>query len=355
MNCLNCFLGGSSPNGFRTHFGSMIADTDHHTYIIKGGPGTGKSSLMKRLAEAFPDDDKEIYRCSSDPASLDALIFTERKVIFVDGTSPHVFEPEYPGAVQQILDLGAYWDIGRLKNAKNDIISANSAYQQQHARCRRYITALSAVIGDTFQIGNCALNEQKLDGFINRLAKKILPARKQEHEGKMEFRQLSAITPEGYLTYIPDDYSIYLLNDSLYAGSEKFLRKFSEIAVKKGYDVSVSICTVYGNDSFEHLLIPEIKTAFFTADPLNRFTAAAKQPINFRRFYDKNMVASKKMRIKFNASAADELRDEAVSALKCAKSEHDILESLYIPAVDFDGINRLCYDLISRIKSLSAM
>lgn len=353
MNCLTCFLGGSSPTGFRTHFGDMIADTDHHTYIIKGGPGTGKSSLMKRLAEAFPDDSKEIYHCSSDPDSLDAVVFTDRKVIFVDGTSPHVFEAEYPGAVQQLLDLGAYWDIGRLKNSKNEIIAANSAYLQHHARCRRYITALSAVIGDTFQIGASAVNKEKLDGFIDRTAKKLLPKRSDNAAGKIEFRQLSALTPQGYLTNIPYDYTIYLLNDSLYAGSEIFLRKFSEIAASKGYRVSVSVCTLYGNESFEHILIPELKTAFFTADPLNDLTVAAKQPVNFKRFYNKSIISGKKTRLKFNASAVKDLRDEAVLSLKNAKAEHDALEQLYIPAVDFDGVNRLCYDLISQIKSIS--
>ena len=354
MNCLTCFLGGSSPNGFRTHFGSMIADTDHHTYIIKGGPGTGKSSLMKRLAEAFPDDRKEFYCCSSDPDSLDALVFPDRKVILVDGTAPHVFEPEYPGAVQQILDLGAFWDIGRLKRSKDDIIAADSACLQHHVRCRRYITALSAVAGDTFHIGNSALDHEKLEGFIKRLSKKILPKKADSAEGKIEFRQLSAITPKGYLTNIPEDYSIYLLNDCFYAGADQFLRRFADVASKKGYDVSVSVCTLYGSESFEHMLIPELGIAFFTADPINELTVASKQPVNFRRFYDKAMIAEKKLRIKFNESAAKNFRDEAVLSLQNAKADHDKLEQLYTPAVDFDGVNRLFYSLISQIKSLSS-
>ncbi len=355
MNCLKCFLGGSTPDGFRTYFGRMIADTDFHTYIIKGGPGTGKSSLMKRLAEAFPDDSKEIYYCSSDPDSLDAVVFTDRKVILVDGTAPHVFEPEYPGAVQQILDLGAYWDISRLKEAKNDIIAANSAYLQHHARCRRYITALAAVAGDTFQIGASALNEEKLEGFVERFSKKTLPKKPVPCTGKTVFRQLSAITPKGLLTFIPEDHSVYLLNDSFYAGSDRFLRRFAEAAVKKGYDVSISVCGSYGNESFEHMLIPELKVAFLTADPINELSVVSKQPINFRRFYDKSIISEKKLRLKFNAAAVKDLCGEAVVSLKNAKAEHDALERLYIPAVDFDGVNRLCYSLISKIKSLSAV
>lgn len=354
MNCLTCFLGGASPSGFRTHFGEYIADPAFHTYIIKGGPGTGKSSLMKRLAEAFPDEKKEIYHCSSDPDSLDAVIFLEHKTIFVDGTAPHCFDPEYPGAVQQILDLGAYWDESSLRKAKEGIISATADYLQYHARCRRYITALAAVSGDTAQIGETALDSEKLEGFIGRFSKKVLPKKQADAEGKLSFRQLSALTPKGYMTNVPEGYTAYLLNDRFYAGSEKFLREFTDIAIKKGYDVSVSLCTLHNEDAFEHILVPELKIAIFSANPINSLVISAKQPINFKRFYDKNIVTAKKSRIKFNESAAKNLLTEAVSSLVNAKAEHDGLEAYYIDAVDFDSINRLCYSLISKISGENA-
>lgn len=352
MNCLKCFLGGSSPTGFRTRFGEKIADTDYRTYIIKGGPGTGKSSLMKRLAEAFPDEKKEVYHCSSDPDSLDAVVFEERRVIFVDGTAPHTFDPEYPGAVQQILDLGAYWDSAKLRKSKEEIISVTKDYLQHHGRCRRCISALAAVIGDCCQIGRLALNEEKLDGFISRLAKKVIPKKTAAEEGKITFRQLSALTPKGYITYIPDDYTVYMLNDGLYSGSEMFLRRFSDIAAKKGFDVSVSLCTLHNGEFFEHILIPELKLAFMSASPLNELCVAQKQPVNFKRFYDKNTLSGKKTRIKFNDAAVKSLRDEACTSLVNAKAEHDKLEQFYIKSVDFDSINRLYYSLISEIKSL---
>lgn len=352
MNCLTCFLGGSSPTGFCTRFGDMISDSDYYTYIIKGGPGTGKSSLMKRLADSFPDEEKEFYLCSSDPDSLDAVIFKKHKVIFVDGTAPHTFDPDYPGAVQQILDLGACWDTSALKKSKDGIISVSADYMQCHARCRRYITALAAVMGDTFQIGQTALIGKKLDAFTERLAKKLLPKKQDAKTGKIEFRQLSAITPKGYLTNVPDNYTVYLLNDSFYAGSEVFLRRFSDIAVNRGYDVSVSFCTLNNNDVFEHILIPELKLAFLSATPINGLSLAVKQPVNFRRFYDKSVIREKKARIKFNENASVNLRDEAVQSLANAKSEHDKLEQYYINSVDFDSVNRICYSMISRIKSM---
>lgn len=43
------FLGGTSPSGFQSKFLEQIKAPGFYTYILKGGPGTGKSTLMKKL------------------------------------------------------------------------------------------------------------------------------------------------------------------------------------------------------------------------------------------------------------------------------------------------------------------
>lgn len=49
MGNIGYFLGCSSPEGFHSFFGELCpAHSGGYTYIIKGGPGTGKSSLMKK-------------------------------------------------------------------------------------------------------------------------------------------------------------------------------------------------------------------------------------------------------------------------------------------------------------------
>lgn len=333
------FLGGSSPTGFRGPFGSVIADTDFHTYIIKGGPGTGKSSFMKKICSHFDDEERDLYLCSSDPDSADAVVLKKHKIIFVDGTAPHIFEPQYPGAVQEILNFGECWDSAKLKKQKAEIIAADAEYSQFHVRCRRFISAAASVIADTKQIGDNALDTEKLDRFIKRLAKKILPAKK-DPVGKVFFKQISAITPKGYLTIPEPDDKIYLLNDSYFAGSDHFLRSFSEIAAELGYDTEVSVCTIYENELFEHMRIPSLNISFISANPVNKVYLDEKSPVNFMRFYSKEAVAAKKVRLRFNASAAADLIGEAVSCLQSAKAAHDKLEEFYISAINFDKVNK---------------
>lgn len=86
------FLGANSPDGFVSFYESLIdLDTANEVYIIKGGPGAGKSSFMKRAAAGLTEAGltTEFIVCSADPDSLDGVVFPEIGVAFVDGTQPH--------------------------------------------------------------------------------------------------------------------------------------------------------------------------------------------------------------------------------------------------------------------------
>ena len=59
--------------------------------LIKSGPGCGKSSLMRRVAQAMEEKGAsvEYIACSGDPDSLDAVVFPALNTAIVDGTAPH--------------------------------------------------------------------------------------------------------------------------------------------------------------------------------------------------------------------------------------------------------------------------
>ena len=126
MGSIKYFLGCSSPEGFHSFFGELCpTHSGGYTYIIKGGPGTGKSSLMKRINSALTDAgiETELIYCSSDPASLDGVYAPALNCWIADGTSPHTLEPKYPGAAQEIVDLGRFWDKNILRSRADEVIA----------------------------------------------------------------------------------------------------------------------------------------------------------------------------------------------------------------------------------------
>ena len=69
------FLGGNTCRGFYSLYEGFPPDKTAFLHILKGGPGTGKSGFMKRLAaeaEARGYDVQTVL-CSGDPDSLDGV------------------------------------------------------------------------------------------------------------------------------------------------------------------------------------------------------------------------------------------------------------------------------------------
>ena len=111
------FAGANSGGGFQSFYETILSDSEiKRIYILKGGPGTGKSSFMRDAASlaASRGLSVESYFCSSDPSSLDAVVLGGKYAI-LDGTAPHTVEASAPGAREEIINLGAFWNSDKLE------------------------------------------------------------------------------------------------------------------------------------------------------------------------------------------------------------------------------------------------
>ena len=92
-NDVDFFMGANTPDGFYSLYCELqLPQEGIRRYLIKGGAGTGKSSLMKRAAMEFWGQDEmiEMIHCSSDPNSLDGVILHTGRASIVDATPPQV-------------------------------------------------------------------------------------------------------------------------------------------------------------------------------------------------------------------------------------------------------------------------
>ena len=64
-------------------------------YFIKGRPGSGKSTMLRKIASAAEERgfDVEIYHCGFDPNSLDMVVIRELDLAIFDSTAPHEYFP----------------------------------------------------------------------------------------------------------------------------------------------------------------------------------------------------------------------------------------------------------------------
>ncbi len=345
------YLGTTSPEGFVTQFSNTIKDDTFYTYILKGGPGTGKSTLMKKIASNYPEE-SEIYYCSSDTSSLDAVVLTDKKIIVVDGTAPHTFDPYYPGVCQEIINMSAYWDKSKLQNSKTTIKYLQNENLSCHTKVTRYIKALASVNTDIYKTGESAILEDKLEKYIKRKSEKLFGKIRNNTEIFKKYRQLSAFTSDGYNTCkLPEDYEIYLIKDSMFTAGSLLLKKLSDIASSNGIECIVSKCYGFYEPIYEHVIIPKLKIAFVSSNFFTQcnFEYENIKKINLTDFYDKEYLLKKKNTISFNKKVSLEILSEISKTIDTALCIHDELEKYYIGSLDIDRLNNFTDKFISSL------
>jgi len=334
------FLGANSGGGFASLYDQLLDHGFSDLAIIKGGPGCGKSSLMRAVAAAAEAQGREVHyiRCSGDPDSLDGVILPDVNKAYVDGTAPHVLEPRYTAVHERYLDLSPFYDLALVKAERGAIVRACDAYRDAYASAYRVLRAVEAVESERRGMMHAAMDFDHLRRRAEGIAARELAGKKcgGGSEASVFF---CGFTCKGEITYIADavrDYPrVYELSDSAQLAAP-MLELLKERALAVGERVLV------GRDALHpaaplHLLIPARGLAFVTGE----HSAESYRRVRLDAMAEGELSRGEKARLRLLRRLRRSLAEEAVEQLKTAKAAHDELERLYHPYVDFDAVSAL--------------
>jgi len=345
------FAGGNTSLGFYSFFHNILSLNDaQRIFIIKGGPGTGKSNFMEQIAHEMKKRgyDIEYMHCSSDPDSLDGVVLPQIGIALVDGTAPHIVDPKIPGAVDEIINLGDYWNEEGISKYREKIQVINEEIKLTFARAYRYLKAAASIYEDTSVIFDMAQNNGKINIIANDIEKTLMNGMDiSEKEGKQRNLFASAITPDGlknHLDTVLVNSKVYVLKCEEGSSSERILNKIKKAAVERGLDVECFYCAL-NPEKLEHIIIPELTVSFMTSNSYHNLDADIYMTLDLDEYADKNILEKYNEVIQYNRKEFDTLLERAVYTLSKAKSLHNELESYYVPNMDFEAV-RMCKEVV---------
>lgn len=343
-NDIKYFLAANSCEGFYSVFDkAYLPDGEWRAYIIKGGPGTGKSSFMKRFASYAEKKGCKALRCpcSSDPDSLDAVILPDKKMIILDGTAPHTVDPSYPGVCEKILNFGEFWRDGDFSANSREIIELTLKNKALHASAARYLRAAGQLISDNYKTALACTDISKTEQLAARLCKRLIPIKKNS-VGREWVRFIGGITPKGINTFTKtaecEAERLIIISDRYGSASNIIINAARGYALAAGYEIITLKNPFLPSLITDHVIIPELKLAFVTENDYAKF-ASTERRVHSRRFVALKKLHLSNERMKFNRKAAALLLESAAATLQKAKSVHDELEAFYIGAMDFKALD----------------
>ena len=351
------FLGATTPAGFKGYFEPLRHEPEMQMYLIKRGPGCGKSTLMKRLAQAAEQQGQPIEKihCASDPDSLDGVVFLQKHAAILDATAPHVVEPDAPGADEIVVSLYHTIDAEKLAAHRDEVKALFARNAALRGRAARYIASAGSLMLDSRRAEACSANFEKVRRYAKRLCTRMLPRLPEPARASEELRLLSAITPKGLVFFhgtvqaLADRYVVF--RDDYGAVSRLLLELIRAEALARGYHIITCPCAMHPEDQIDHLFIPALRLAFLTDNHWHPIHIPGVQAVRCTRFLDRENLAGFRARLRFNERAAAELLDQAVALMAQAKSCHDELETYYRTSVDFEEVERLTKETEKRILS----
>lgn len=334
-------LGSNTKRGFVSLFDELKDPVNYNKlYIIKGGPGSGKSSLMKRIIKDLKKQkhDMEFFHCASDPDSLDAFIDHDAKIAMTDGTAPHTTDPDFPGAYDHIINMAECWDTGKLAAGKTKIINLSNNISSCHRMATACITAAAALLDSNMQSSKPYINRDAVNKFTDEFVQKLEGCK----TGNETRRLLSAVSV-GRIVFFNDTITqlaseIYVLPDKWGAVSDLILSKINHAAAFRNWERITCYCSIRTPDKIDHIIFPSKGIAITSS---NEFHPAKGTSLHMLHDLMPDIPKPVEEQMSLHLDKAAELIDMACKHVKQAKILHDELEDFYIDAMDFSKVDSI--------------
>ena len=335
------FAASNTEKGFLSYFDANLRKRADRSYIIKGGPGTGKSRLMRELGKTWESvgGDVEYYYCSSDPDSLDGLFVRVdgEFVSVMDGTAPHSEDVVNAGVVDNIIDLGRFWNARVLRERRKELEAYTSEKKRAYSAAYRALSAYGSAVRAADALAESAID---VDAINAETAKIALNLKKET----MIPSPLSAVGMRGYVSF----------------------DTFRESA---GLTLSVSDCRGYGlSYIYFDALLRAVGACRISPHPIlagrcsgllsggvaiveASLTDVGEKVIDISDFVDRSIYLPVKDRVERLRSAANTMLGEAMESFSEAGAAHMKVEEIFATAMDFSEKEAYSEYLCSKITA----
>ena len=343
------FVTANGYHGFRSYYSEVYrSDAFTRIFVLKGGPGTGKSRLMREVAETAANTGASVdyIYCSSDPVSLDGIIATlgDKRIAILDGTSPHTRCAPLPGVVDEILNLGEFWNPFELLIDREKILELVRAKSAAFTLAYRYLSIAGTAMETALSTAREVLNKDKLNAFIHRRLKK---ATKSFHREGRILTDGIGMRGRVHLETMERRANVTVPVGSRFGFDYLFFETAREIFKKS--EISYTIIESPRDRALFDGIYLEKDGVLLLSD---RLLKEAVRPLNPLRFFSPSHLSKKKGDIKRMLVTAAEMEEQAINAFKSAGESHFALEEIYINAMDFRKKESFSRGICERISYL---
>lgn len=360
------FPGGNTAKGFYSFFQYILGDNYTKRFILKGGPGVGKSTFMRGIGDYMLEHgfDVEEYHCPTDPDSLDAISIPKIGVALLDGTAPHIIEPQNPGITDDIVWLGDFWDGARLLESKDEIIKLRKKASKLFEIAFSHLKEAGIAYDEWKSYVYDDFNEKNYNLAVRQVIEQIFENRENGDHKQVRHTHFfaSAISGKGVYNYtenlIEPYHRIYAFSGMPGSGSNRAIGRIAKEAEELGFSTQQYHCPL-SVDELDMLIIPELDSVVVHIDQIlsgekmffdcNRIEAY----VYFDDYLSHETINEFAHDIEQAKKRIYSLVERAIDLISRAKAVHGEIEEYYVEVMDFEGVDIKRREILEEIIKLT--
>ncbi len=338
------------PEGFINLFDQLLPKgMIRRTVILKGGPGVGKSTFMRRVHAAVcaGGEASMLYPCSGDPDSLDAVAVPHAGLVIMDGTAPHVVDPKIPGARDGIVNLGACLDERAMRGQAGRIAACMEDNAACTRRARASLAAAWALEKENHAIAASATDEGRAARMTRALIRAVMEGEAEAERAPSVRRTITdAVTMKGEMCLLAEGDCGRVIRIARHWAQDvtPVLRALEAACLAAGYGVEEHLNPACPGELL-HVTIPVLDTLVTSGEGL-----ASEMTFDFAACLPGSALLRHDCALEQGRAGVQLHRHRASAALTQAKQIHDEIETFYTPHMDFQHWERILEHTLGEVE-----
>lgn len=296
--------------------------------------------------------------CASDNDALDGVIIPKLKVGVVDGTAPHLIEPDLPEANIVYVDLEQAADKLQLSLRKQEIKSLIEQIMQAHNRAYSGFAEALRIHDEWEAIYIANMSFQAADELTEEYTQLLYGDQNLERLSRIDHRFLGAATPKGAVDYVPSltaGLKRYLVKGRAGSGKSTLLKKLAAEAVQRGFNIEIYHCG-FDPNSLDMIIVRELGFAIFDSTAPHEYDPDRVTD----EIVDMYSRCIKPGTDETNSDAIAEIKGRYTQAMKQSiqhlahsKCLRDELKEIYASAMDSDRVDQIRSQIEQEINRIT--
>ncbi|OOB77395.1 MAG: hypothetical protein BEN19_02050 [Epulopiscium sp. Nuni2H_MBin003] len=315
-------------------------------YILKGGPGTGKTVFLKKLGTELVDSGQNVtyYHNTINPDFLDAVYVPNLNVMFISYNL--VINKDIPTTLfATIIDLDEFLDEHKILPHKDAIINSYNIVDRCLTHARFYLESANAIYRNyLFTTEPCIKQDAKLK-YENALFKTLSGIVSDVNKiGTAQYFYGYAVTGDGLVdnlhTIIGKSKNIYLVKETLVCSSKQLMKRICDLFIYRGYDIECYV-SPFDNEKIEDIIVKDLSLAITISNLVRKPKVFPTDIYDFIHCVDDETFDIISLPVEKDFKLFNSLLDKAYLYISNANKNLENIRIYYNAAMDLSNIDQI--------------